>query len=86
MTYLDELLGKIKYKEIKKVIKSRENYIVELHNGKRYQVVSASQSSRGFRCSKAYVSKDVDKEILDCVIRPTLCVLELPENEQIVYF
>ena len=58
---------------------------VELYDGTIYQVVSASDNSRGHKCHKAYVDRYIDNEIIDCVIKPCLVWSDSSE-EQIIYF
>jgi hypothetical protein len=84
--FLDNLVGEIKHKDINKIRKNLNEYIVELKDGTTYQIVSASDSARGYKCNKAYVENGTDKEILDCVIRPTLVMSTLSNSEQIEYF
>jgi hypothetical protein len=86
ITFLEKLIGEIRYKDIKHIWKSDKQgeLEVELKDGTTYKVVSASDNSRGYRCDKAYVEKSVDKEIIDCIIKPILCYSI--EKEQIVYF
>ena len=82
--FLENLIGEMKYKEIKQVKRNSHDFLVELANGDIYQVVSASQNSRGHKCDKAYVDRSVDLEILNCVIKPA--ILHSEADEQIIYF
>lgn len=86
MIFLESLIGEIKYKDIKSIYKNATQYDmwVELKDGNTYKVVSASDSSRGYRCGKAYVDKSIDQNIINCVIKPRLCLSK--EKEPIVYF
>lgn len=58
--------------------------IVELEDGNTYQIVSASDNSRGHRCNIAFVDKWINQEIIDNIIKP--CLLYSNEKESIVYF
>lgn len=86
INFLENLIGEMKYKEIKSIRKSNLDMIVELYDGTLYQVVSASDNSRGHKCNKAYVDTFINSEIMDCVIKPCLLWSDLPEEEQIIYF
>lgn len=61
-------------------------YDIRMKSGQRYIGLSASQGCRGYRYNKAYVDKDIDKEIVDCVILPIGSVSILPEKDRVVYF
>lgn len=82
----DELVDKHKTHEIKQVRKSPSKYFAELQDGTRYQVVSASDSSRGYKADKAYIGFEVSSDIVRCVIEPCLFSSCLPEEERIEFF
>jgi hypothetical protein len=86
IAFLEYLVGEMKYKDIKHVRKSKQEMEVELTDGTIYQVVSASDNSRGYRCQKAYVQRSIDYEILDNIIYPCLIISDLPKEERIEFF
>lgn len=86
IAFFEDLIGEIKDEDIHRVVKSVNETFVELKDGTIYKVVSASQSSRGYKCDKAYIEYGIDREIIDCVIEPMLIVSSLPEDGQIEYF
>lgn len=86
INFLDNLIGELKYKEVKNVIKDKNGMFVELHNGETYKVVLATLCSRGHRCDKAYIEKGIDEEILNKVIYPCLSHCKIPTDMQIIWF
>ena len=52
--------------------KSKNNYSVEFPNGDYWIAVGASANSRGRTCNIAYIDRDIDIEIIECVIKPTI--------------
>lgn len=86
MHFLEILIGDFKFKEIKSTRINSCDYLVELKDGTIYQVVSASDGSRGHKCNQAYVDRNIDTEIVDNVIKPCLYVSKLPYDEQIIWF
>ena len=45
---------------------------VEFVNGDCWTAVTATESSRGRACNIAYIDRDIDQDLIDCVIRPTI--------------
>lgn len=84
--FLEELVGEMKYKDVLRVVKNINDMYAELKNGTIYKVVSASDSSRGYKCNKAYVQYGIGKHFIDNIIRPMLILSDLPEDEQIEQF
>lgn len=56
--------------DIKRIIKSKNIYKIELKNNRRYIAIKATQGCRGYRCHRAIVDWKVDNEIIDCIIKP----------------
>lgn len=83
---LDEILGELKYKEVKQVKKSKSGYTIELNDGTFYRTVSASNNARGYKCEKAFIDYNIDIEIIQNVIEPCLSISKLPIEERIKYY
>lgn len=82
----EEILNTIDNNNISRLKRSTNETLVELKDGTIYQIVQIIHSSRGCKCNKAYVDRDIDKKTISCVIKPMLLASNLPENEQIEYF
>jgi len=82
----DKLIGEIPYKNICKVRKSNFDAYAELTDGTTYKVVVASDSSRGYKCDRAYVDTNIEKSFVINVICPCLFMSNLSNDEQIMYF
>ena len=41
-------------------------------NGDQWTAVRASENSRGRACNIAYIDRDIDIEIVECIIKPTI--------------
>ena len=52
--------------------KIRNNFSVEFLNGDYWIAVGASDSARGRACNIAYIDRDIDIEIVECIIKPTI--------------
>ena len=83
---LEELVGELKYKEVKIFHKSLTSAFAELYDGSIYKVVSVSDSLRGIKADKAYVDYEVSADIIGTVICQCLVVSALPEGERIETF
>ena len=57
---------------IYKIRKSVNNFSVEFLNGDYWIAVGASENSRGRACNIAYIDRDIDIEIVECIIKPTI--------------
>lgn len=84
--YFDELIGELKFKDIKTVRRSLNDYYAELTDGDTYQIIRASDSSRGYKVDKAYVQYGVDHSFIENILIYILSMSCLPENERIDYF
>ncbi len=80
--FLEKLIKEIKREDIEQIKKSKEDMSVRLKNGIIYQTALASESSRGCKYHKAYVEKNIDKEIVEDIIKPS----GLLKGENIIYF
>lgn len=45
---------------------------VEFINGDFWQAVRASENQRANRCNVAYIDRNIDQDIINCVIRPAI--------------
>ena len=45
---------------------------VDFINGDQWTAVRASENSRGRACNIAYIDHDIDPDIINCVIKPTI--------------
>ena len=76
---LQELLDNMNLKDIRKVTKTSLNtgmFTIELNNGDYYKAIRAGDNVRGCRWQYAYVDKDINQELFDCVV---VCKF-IPEN------
>ena len=48
------------------------NFSVEFPNGDYWIAVRASENSRGRACNIAYIDRDIEQELIECVIKPTI--------------
>lgn len=69
---LESLVSELKLKEVDGFNKGYSTASLSLKNGDSYKVVKGNDSSRGHRFNKAYVSKDVSEEFVNCCIKPFL--------------
>ncbi len=84
--YLKEIIGKMPYESVKKISEGSFWTFAELTDGTTYEVRGASDSSRGCKCDKAYVDRDISKEFIENIIYPCLCMSTLPYEEMVVYY
>ena len=62
----------IEPESIYKIRKSINNFSVEFPNGDYWIAGRASENSRGRACNIAYIDRDIDIEIVECIIKPTI--------------
>ena len=62
----------IEPENIYKIRKSINNFSVEFPNGDYWIAVRASESSRGRACNIAYIDREIEPDIISCVIMPTI--------------
>jgi len=84
--YFEKIIGEIQQEDIEKICRNQNHMYAELYDGTTYEVSSASDNSRGCKCDKVYIDKNVDQEIVSCIICPCLICSKLPQEEQVVYF
>ena len=82
---LEELIGELKYKDVKRLRKIMNSF-AELYDGSTYIVASASDNARGRKGDKAYVDYEVSADIIRTIIHPCLSMSALPEGERIEMF
>jgi hypothetical protein len=67
--FLENIVGEMKYKEVKNVIKfPPSGYEVNLINGTTYRVLVAGDVVRGHKIDKAYVSRNVSVDFINRVL------------------
>lgn len=66
---IDILNANIKDAGVKIVI-SKYNSIIEFSNGSSIKFIAASDNSRGFALNLLIVEYGIDREIINCVLRP----------------
>lgn len=71
MDKLEDILNNIPHGDIHDVRKSRSDMQVLLKNGDLYNIVTASESSRGHKWKYAYIDKDISIDIFNRVILPS---------------
>lgn len=75
-----EQLNEIKNNYIKKGIQPFEERIgkhdacIIFENEDYWKVIRASDNSRGNKLNISYIEYGIDKEIIDCIIRPCTCI------------
>lgn len=81
--FLDNIIKNINPSDILKIHRSQSNleYKLILKDGTIYQAVRASNASRGIKCDIAYVSNDVDIDIVDNVIKA--CLIPSGESDKL---
>ena len=86
--FLTDLIKDIDPSDILKIHKSQSNleYKLILKDGTIYQAVRASNASRGCKCNIAYVSNDVDVDIVDYAIKACLIGNGLEDKDRIIYY
>lgn len=82
----DNLVGKIEFKDIISVRKSRYECCAQLKDGSLIKTVPITTTAFGYKCDKAYIENGIDRKTIEQVIIPTLCMSSLPEEEQVEYF
>lgn len=53
-----------------KIVISKYNSIIEFSNGSSIKFISASDNARGFALNLLIVEYGIDREIINCVLRP----------------
>jgi hypothetical protein len=83
--FLDDLIGEMKFKDVKNYVRNINKCEVELSNGTTYKVVPGNVSSRGYKFTDLYLDKDLDQEFINCIALPSL--ITWGDNEPtITYF
>lgn len=77
----NNILPNIPTDQISRHYKSYNQESILLNDGTIYKVISALDHVRGNRCHKAYVSYDVNKDILDRIIKPCIIGNGLDDSE-----
>lgn len=78
MEWGEELFDKIIKEQIAKedivCLRKEGNYgcYCRLKNGDVIRTVRANENSKGLRNTKVFIEHGIDKEIVDCVIRPSI--------------
>lgn len=52
---------------------SKNSSYIELENGDKWSVASATENSRGVRSNVAWIDSRINEEFLRCVVMRTLC-------------
>lgn len=68
---LESLINNMKYGEINKVLRGRNDFIVELKNGDIYKAIGTNDTARGHKWAYAYIDATIDKELIENVIFPS---------------
>ncbi len=70
----NRILDLYESKDIKSVsLQRRKEYSqVAFENGDYWQTISANTSGRGLACNVAFIQKEINKQVVDIVIRPTV--------------
>lgn len=83
---LDEIYSDMNKDDVVKYVKSVNCSYIELKNGDFYETKNASDSSRGCKCDSVFVDEDINKDIIDTIIKPCLVCSKLPQNDQIIFY
>ncbi len=89
--FLKTLIGEMKYKDIKEVRQSKGINLdleVILTNGDRYQVASATDSSRACKADRVYIDTNIDSEFIMNVIEPMVrfSTIDTGDTEKILFY
>lgn len=84
--YFNNIIGEIKYKDIKTIIKNFNKYFAELIDGTIYEVIPASEVARGYKFTDLYIQKGIDKKLIASVILPMLYRHDDGSESTITYF
>ena len=84
--FLDKIVSSFNKNDIKRIKKSPREHYVELMNSDIYQVLPASESSKGYKFDKAYVQIRVDSGFIENILKYIVMIDAFPEYEQILYF
>lgn len=55
-------------REVKKSSPKTGIFTIKLNNGDYYKALRASDGARGYRWQYAYIDKNINRELLDCVV------------------
>lgn len=72
ISYLEYLMKNLNKDDIVKHIRARTYASLELKNGTIYQVILAEECSRGTKCNFAYIDTDINMEIIQNIIYPSI--------------
>lgn len=77
MNKLNKIMKNYERMNIKTAITrgSRNSAFIVFKNGDEWTVVIANDGSRGRACNIAYIDKNIDKEVVQTVIMPTIKAL-----------
>ena len=69
---LEDIIKKYGFIEekISKRVKSKNSNFVEFENGDRWQIANAKENMKGAACNISYIASNIEKEIIDIVIKP----------------
>ena len=59
--------------DIENVICGKNDFRISFSDGVYVRWIKPIESMRGFRMERAWIDRDIDSEILRCVIGPMLC-------------
>ena len=68
---LQSILDRFQYDDVHRVMKSRNEFIVELKNGDVYKAIVARDYVRGFKWDYAIIDNDIEPSVRDNIIFPS---------------
>lgn len=84
--FFNNLIGEMKYKNIKNVIIRNNDCYAELTDGTVYKTVPSSDSARGHRFTDLYLQNGLDREFIDCIAMPFLMPHDDGSDPAVMYF
>lgn len=72
ISYLEDIMKDLDKDDIVKRIKTRTYACLELKDGTIYQVILAVESSRGTKCNFAFIDIDINTDIVQNIIYPSI--------------
>lgn len=84
--FLNGLSQSFSKKDILRIVKMAGRFSIEMNDGTIYQVIHATEASRGNRFGKVYVDSRINRDIINTVIRPSVWIFDKKEEDCIIYF